>query len=261
MKHTSQEERLSAVLQFNPQIPLAEAETPPSSWYLSEDFFQLEKEAVFMRGWVGIGDGSTLQQAGDFITGELIDEPYVVVNNPDASSTPLAFFNVCPHKAGREDNDRTWDGWHTDYSLLTALTHPLYWDAHGERIDCPQTSLWIKDRTGSAHEVVMPEDSLLVLPSNAMMILSGGLIPATAHQVLAGQGVPRYAHRSTLASFFQPQPDFPLAIPGGRSLAEIKAGSYHMSDFFEEGLTYGTYSDRLLDYLLTRPAPASPASS
>lgn len=101
MKHTSQEERLSAVLQFNPQIPLAEAETPPSSWYLSEDFFQLEKEAVFMRGWVGIGDGSTLQQAGDFITGELIDEPYVVVNNPDASSTPLAFFNVCPHKAAQ----------------------------------------------------------------------------------------------------------------------------------------------------------------
>jgi isopenicillin N synthase-like dioxygenase len=116
------------------------------------------------------------------------------------------------------------------------------------------------DRMGRASEVVMPEDGLLVLPSNAMMILSGGLIPATAHQVMAGPGVPMHAHRTTLASFFQPQPDYPMAIPGGRSLAEIKAGSFHMSDFFEEGLTYGTYSDRLLDYLLTRTAPSSSSS-
>lgn len=168
----------------------------------------------------------------------------------------LRLINYFP-SAGLEGNDRTWDGWHTDYSLLTALTHPLYWGSHGERIDCHQTSLWVMDRMGRASEVVMPEDGLLVLPSNAMMILSGGLIPATAHQVMAGPGVPMHAHRTTLASFFQPQPDFPMAIPGGRSLAEIKAGSFHMSDFFEEGLTYGTYSDRLLDYLLTRTAPLS----
>ena len=169
----------------------------------------------------------------------------------------LRLINYFP-SIGVGDDARTWDGWHTDYGLLTALTHPVYWDVDGERINCPRTSLWVKDRAGTASEVTMPEDCLLVLPSNAMMILSGGLIPTTAHQVVAGEGVPRSAHRTTLASFFQPQPGFPMAIPGGLSLADIKAGSFHMSDFFETGLTFGTYSDRLLDYLLTRCPQPSP---
>ena len=101
MKMAWQEKGFAEVLKFDPRVPLPEAETPPSSWYLSEEFFRLEKEAVFMANWVGIGDGSSLQQPGDFITGDVIGEPYVIVNNPDTAPTPRAFFNVCPHKAAQ----------------------------------------------------------------------------------------------------------------------------------------------------------------
>ncbi|RRT83037.1 hypothetical protein BHE74_00005532 [Ensete ventricosum] len=45
---------------FNPEIPLAEAITPPSSWYTDPSFLALEFDRVFFRGWQAVGNFSSL---------------------------------------------------------------------------------------------------------------------------------------------------------------------------------------------------------
>ena len=40
---------------FDPQIPLEKALTPPSSWYIDPSFFALELNHVFYRGWQAVG--------------------------------------------------------------------------------------------------------------------------------------------------------------------------------------------------------------
>jgi isopenicillin N synthase-like dioxygenase len=152
----------------------------------------------------------------------------------------------------KDSDDITWDGWHTDYGLITALTHPTYWDAAGTRIICPKTCLWIKDRQGKSHEILISESDLVLIPSNSFLFLSGGLIPPTAHLIKISQGMPRNLYRTTIATFFQPQPSYCMSIPGGRTFDEIKKSTFHMSDFFEDGISFGAYSDRLLDYLISR---------
>lgn len=44
-----------AVQQFNPNIPVEEAVTPPTSWYTDPTFFHLELDRVFYRGWQAVG--------------------------------------------------------------------------------------------------------------------------------------------------------------------------------------------------------------
>jgi len=41
--------------QFNPNIPIEKAVTPPSSWYIDPSFFNLELDRVFYRGWQAVG--------------------------------------------------------------------------------------------------------------------------------------------------------------------------------------------------------------
>jgi len=41
--------------QFNPNIPIEKAVTPPSSWYIDPSFFHLELDRVFYRGWQAVG--------------------------------------------------------------------------------------------------------------------------------------------------------------------------------------------------------------
>lgn len=45
----------SAVDDFNPEIPIEEAITPPSSWYTDPSFLELELDRVFYRGWQAVG--------------------------------------------------------------------------------------------------------------------------------------------------------------------------------------------------------------
>lgn len=43
------------VQEFNPEIPIEEAFTPPSSWYTDPDFYSFELNQVFYRGWQPVG--------------------------------------------------------------------------------------------------------------------------------------------------------------------------------------------------------------
>lgn len=53
---SSQELAPSLVHEFNPNIPIQEAITPPSSWYTSPDFLSLEFDHVFFKGWQAVGN-------------------------------------------------------------------------------------------------------------------------------------------------------------------------------------------------------------
>ncbi|KAH7427046.1 hypothetical protein KP509_10G028100 [Ceratopteris richardii] len=44
-------ELLTIISEFNSQVPIERAYTPPSSWYIQPDFLAHEMEMIFWRGW------------------------------------------------------------------------------------------------------------------------------------------------------------------------------------------------------------------
>jgi len=82
---------------YNPDVPLAEALTPPSSWYVDPRIFELEQRTVFARSWQMIGRADQVREPGQYISGELAREPILVIRGNDGILH--GFFNVCRHHA------------------------------------------------------------------------------------------------------------------------------------------------------------------
>ncbi|KAK9059540.1 hypothetical protein SSX86_020244 [Deinandra increscens subsp. villosa] len=93
----SQESARSLVQQFNPNIPIQEAITPPSSWYTAPNFLSLEFDQVFFTGWQAVGCTEQVQEANSYFTGRLGNIEYVVCR--DETGELRAFHNVCRHHA------------------------------------------------------------------------------------------------------------------------------------------------------------------
>lgn len=87
----------SLVHGFNPNIPIQEALTPPSSWYTSPSFLSLEYDQVFFKGWQAVGCTEQVKEANSFFTGRLGNVEYVVCR--DENGELRAFHNVCRHHA------------------------------------------------------------------------------------------------------------------------------------------------------------------
>ncbi|XP_038880722.1 choline monooxygenase, chloroplastic [Benincasa hispida] len=83
--------------EFDPEIPLEKAVTPPSSWYIDPSFYALELDRVFYRGWQAVGYVEQLKDPHDFFTGRLGNVEYVVCK--DNNRKVRAFHNVCRHHA------------------------------------------------------------------------------------------------------------------------------------------------------------------
>lgn len=82
---------------YNSRSSLAEASTPPSSWYTDRGFFEFEKRAVFSASWQVISRTDQLREAGQCVAGVLGGEPILVVRGND--DLLRGFFNVCRHHA------------------------------------------------------------------------------------------------------------------------------------------------------------------
>jgi phenylpropionate dioxygenase-like ring-hydroxylating dioxygenase large terminal subunit len=82
---------------YNPDAPLAEALTPPSSWYVDPRILELERSAVFARSWQVVGRADQVREPGQYITCELAREPILVIRGNDG--VLRGFFNVCRHHA------------------------------------------------------------------------------------------------------------------------------------------------------------------
>jgi choline monooxygenase len=82
---------------FDPSLPIERSFTPPASWYVSKEFLELERDQVFRRSWQAVGRVDQVTKPGDYFTGCLVDDPYVVLR--DGDGTLRAFHNVCRHHA------------------------------------------------------------------------------------------------------------------------------------------------------------------
>lgn len=85
------------IARFDPALPIERAWTPPSSWYLHPEFLERERTHVFRRTWQAVGRLDQVPKPGDYFTGRLSSDPYVVLRDED--ETLRAFHNVCRHHA------------------------------------------------------------------------------------------------------------------------------------------------------------------
>ena len=87
------------VLRFDPEIPIDEAATPPSSWYTRPEFLELEKETVFRNSWQYACPKDKLAAPGDYVRVDVLGDSYMVVL--DAEGALRGFHNVCSHHASQ----------------------------------------------------------------------------------------------------------------------------------------------------------------
>jgi phenylpropionate dioxygenase-like ring-hydroxylating dioxygenase large terminal subunit len=78
-------------------LDVNEAQMLPPDCYVSDEFFEFEKGAVFDREWLCVGRENWALNPGDFFTSTHIGEPIVVVRGQDG--VLRAFSNVCQHRA------------------------------------------------------------------------------------------------------------------------------------------------------------------
>uniref|UniRef100_M4E5R4 Choline monooxygenase, chloroplastic n=1 Tax=Brassica campestris TaxID=3711 RepID=M4E5R4_BRACM len=85
------------VEEFDPEIPVERALTPPSSWYTDHQFHRCELDRVFYGGWQVIGYSDQIKANRDFFTGRLGEVEFVVCRDDEGKIR--AFHNVCSHHA------------------------------------------------------------------------------------------------------------------------------------------------------------------
>lgn len=78
--------------------PTAELSLP--AWtYDNAEFFELERERIFMRSWQVVCHLNDIPNPGDYFVFDFLSEPLVVVRGDDGLAR--GFYNVCRHRAAR----------------------------------------------------------------------------------------------------------------------------------------------------------------
>ncbi|KAG1657189.1 hypothetical protein FOA52_003602 [Chlamydomonas sp. UWO 241] len=85
---------------FDPSLSCAESATAPSSWYTLPEFHALDTDAVLKQSWLHVGHTGDVARPGQFFTGSIAGQPYVVVRGAE-DGVLRAFYNVCSHHAMR----------------------------------------------------------------------------------------------------------------------------------------------------------------
>ncbi|MCA1578317.1 MAG: aromatic ring-hydroxylating dioxygenase subunit alpha [Acidobacteria bacterium] len=88
---------MKIVNDYDPNVPLEQASTIPSSWYVNKELYELELKTVFSNTWQLAGRLDQLSQPGQYVTTDIGGEPIVVVRGSDGLLR--AFYNVCRHHA------------------------------------------------------------------------------------------------------------------------------------------------------------------
>lgn len=148
-----------------------------------------------------------------------------------------------------------WDHWHTDFGILTSVTHPLYFDKLGKPVELPYSSFWIKNRYGEEFECKYDKNDLLVQIADSAFILTGGFVPTTPHSVKANINCPRDLYRVNLVTFFENNYNYKMKIPTNETFKEIIEKDplkyyYRHVDSFKNGIDYKEFTDLSLKYLL-----------
>lgn len=93
MPHTRFDRDIDAWL---PDRGVDDSRTPPYTWYTDPAFFEEEVGRVFQKSWMPVGRTEQVTKPGDYFTGELLQNPYLVVRGQDEKL--YAHHNVCRHK-------------------------------------------------------------------------------------------------------------------------------------------------------------------
>jgi choline monooxygenase len=116
------------ITKYNPDRPLTEASTPPSSWYTDPRVIELEQRTVFSRSWQIVGRADQVREPGQYLTRQIAGEPILLIRGNDGILR--GFFNVCRHHAaavmtqteGKAEHLRCpYHGW--TYDLQGTLIH------------------------------------------------------------------------------------------------------------------------------------------
>ncbi|MEP6809153.1 MAG: aromatic ring-hydroxylating dioxygenase subunit alpha [Chthoniobacterales bacterium] len=82
----------------------AGARTLPQRYFVSPEVFAEEREAIFARQWVGVGQVAELAAAGSFLVAEVAGESLLVTR--DEGGAIRGFYNVCRHRGTRLCEER-----------------------------------------------------------------------------------------------------------------------------------------------------------
>lgn len=83
-------------LEFDPDIPVDRAWTPPARWYRDPAFYEQER-AVFADTWQAVARTDQLREPGSFVATDIQGEPLVLTRAEDGQLHALS--NVCRHHA------------------------------------------------------------------------------------------------------------------------------------------------------------------
>lgn len=121
------------VFNWDDTLPVSQASTLPASFYTDPTVLEREKLSIFSDEWLYVGRVEEVSEPGQFFTGELLGEPYVIVRDSNYSNDELhsvgqvrGFFNVCCHHAmpvakGRGQCDEFVCGYH-GWSVIKFIT-------------------------------------------------------------------------------------------------------------------------------------------
>ena len=68
---------------------------------ISQEFFELEREAVFKRAWLNVGRVEQLPRTGSYFTKELAVAKTSVVVVKGKDGEVRAFYNMCRHRGNK----------------------------------------------------------------------------------------------------------------------------------------------------------------
>ena len=87
----------SQVINFDAvRKPAKQASTLHPSCYTSQDWYDKEMRAIFLREWVCVGRVEQISKAGDFFTVDVVGEPLILVRNENGEFK--AHVNSCRHR-------------------------------------------------------------------------------------------------------------------------------------------------------------------
>jgi choline monooxygenase len=89
----------SELARFNPESPIGEALTPPTSWYMSGEFFDLEGATVFRRHPLMLARDDQLETLGSWASREVGEESWLATRDMKGKLHGLS--NSCRHHGSR----------------------------------------------------------------------------------------------------------------------------------------------------------------
>ena len=78
-------------------LDVNQSETLSPACYTDPSFFELEREAIFLREWLCVGREAWIREPGEYFTASHVGEPLIIVRNQDGRIKALSA--VCQHRA------------------------------------------------------------------------------------------------------------------------------------------------------------------